>query len=85
MTTVEPICYRVSDGFGDCFTSHVCRTASGGKWYIQTELHPSITALLERATDEWLPIEDGINEKVLFDTSEEAIAAAVRKHDEESA
>ena len=29
--------------------------------------------------------EDGINEKVLFDTSEEAIAAAVRKHDEELA
>ena len=67
MTTVEPICYRVSDGSDDCFTSHVCRTAPGGKWYI------------------WLPIEDSINEKVLFDNAEEAIAAAVRKHDEERA
>ena len=85
MTTVEPIRYCISDGDDDCFTSHVCRTASGGKWYIRAELHPSITALLERATEEWLPIEDGINEKVLFDTSEEAIAAAVRKHYEESA
>ena len=85
MTTVEPICYRVSDGDDDCFTSHVCMTDSGGKWYILAELHPSITALLERDTEKWLPIEDGINEKVLFGRVEEAIAAAVRKHDEESA
>ena len=85
MTTVEPICYRVSDGADDCFTSHVCRADSGGKWYVLAELHPSITAYLEKDTGEWSPAEDGLNETVLFDTSEEAIAAAVRKHDEESA
>jgi len=48
-------------------------------------LHYSITAYLEKDTGEWSPAEDGLNEKVLFDTSDEAIAAAVKKHDEERA
>ena len=83
MTTAEPIMYRVSDGSGDHFTNYVCRTDPGGKWYVRTDLHPSVTAYLERNTGNWLPTVLPPGAKVSFDTSEEAIAAAVRKHDEE--
>ena len=81
MTTVEPICYRVSDGAEDHFTSYVCRTSPGGKWFVRTDLHPNVTACLERDTGNWLPTVLPPDAKVSFDTSEEAIAAAVRKHD----
>ena len=83
MTTVEPIRYCISDGDDDCFTSFVVR--AGDKWCVWALLHYSIAAYLEKDTGEWSPAQDDLNEKVLFDTSEEAIAAAVRKHDEESA
>ena len=85
MTTAEPVVYKITDGDDDCFENFVVFAPEVLKWVVKCDLHPGITAILERATEEWLPIEDGINEKVLFDTSEEAIAAAVRKHDEESA
>jgi hypothetical protein len=79
------IAYRVSDGIDDCCASFVCQIAPGGKWYVRSDLHPNVYACLERDTGKWLPFASVHDAKVHFDTSEEALAAAVKKHDEERA
>ena len=82
MTTAEPVVYKITDGDDDCFENFVVFAPEVSKWVVKCDLHPGFRALLEKGGD-WRPIEDSADEMVLFDNAEEAIAAAVRKHDEE--